>query len=66
MTPTELRDLIRAIEQLEEFGDWELEKDAGKYTCYVWDDKCRRVWSTGQPTLALAISLVLKKALEGK
>ena len=62
----ELRDLIKAIEQVDKRDDFIMEKDNGKYSCDVWDKTCHRVWSTGQSSLALAISLAIKKAGEAK
>ena len=66
MTPAEIRDTIKALEQLEEFDDWILEKDAGKYSCEIWDNKCHRHCISGQSKRELAITLACKIASEGK
>ena len=66
MTPAELRDFMQEFERVDKREDFILEKDNGKYRCDVWDDTCHKHLSMWQPTLALAISLVLKKASEGK
>ena len=66
MTPAELREFIKAFEQVDKRDDFILEKDNGKYSCDIWDKTCHRVWVTDKKSSALAISLVLKKAGEGK